>query len=635
MNCESTALINSTPNNNDAPPVLILLITWKVLTLLKLAIEFTHVIYLNKCVIQQLQLIFHSSRRLPFLIKMEISHKKKQKQHAHPSQPRPKNKSVTHPFNIFKFVKDNTVWVSLLAVLFVACILKYFEDVHSSNSGFVDFGEDIYTLFGIPKNAIEADIKSRYRELSKKWHPDKNKDCPDCSDKFMKLKEAYKILLNPKLRKIYDRTNGLTVNIITSQTTDITAANYNTLVNGSDKVWMIQVFSDDWESCKSFSRHWEEAADTFSKFAEFGRINALLDPKVLRKLPIKVQIFPAVLMLFPDGGFNLFPQSSLTSSKQFYKYFRNVYPHSLNTYESYKSFKEKHDFKTPTLMIYSTAKPSIAAKYASLKYKYQMNIAYVNANTPFVENEHVKKDFSNTGEGALGLIRAWIEAMSDPTKNTALVLFDENGKITSLNVQPQDSLNKIMNNIQLMSQVAHEPMELVLETLDNVCMSTSSSDKFCVIVGSRYPKEKLEYSNILKRLLKYDTYANIDHIYKGQEESESASAIVQFAKTSPKNTTSGMRKLLCPHDECLLVLDYKRQKFCRIHHENKRVEFACEVDKEQKDYAWISDLVEGAFDTLQWHDFPAICKDKGFKSKCLASCKNWFSSYWNRVVMFW
>ena len=58
---------------------------------------------------------------------------------------------------------------------------------------------------GVPKNAAEKDIKSAYRKLARKWHPDANPNNPkEAEEKFKEISEAYEVLGDPEKRKKYD-----------------------------------------------------------------------------------------------------------------------------------------------------------------------------------------------------------------------------------------------------------------------------------------------------------------------------------------------------------------------------------------------------------------------------------------------
>ena len=65
--------------------------------------------------------------------------------------------------------------------------------------------KDYYSVLGVEKNASDDEIKSAYRRLAKKYHPDLNKDNPQAAEKFKEVNEAYEVLGDKQKRSNYDQ----------------------------------------------------------------------------------------------------------------------------------------------------------------------------------------------------------------------------------------------------------------------------------------------------------------------------------------------------------------------------------------------------------------------------------------------
>ncbi|KAK2960920.1 putative Chaperone protein DnaJ [Blattamonas nauphoetae] len=63
----------------------------------------------------------------------------------------------------------------------------------------------LYDILNVSPNATPEEIKRGYKKAALKWHPDKNPDNPDASEKFKEVGMAYEILNDEKKRSIYDK----------------------------------------------------------------------------------------------------------------------------------------------------------------------------------------------------------------------------------------------------------------------------------------------------------------------------------------------------------------------------------------------------------------------------------------------
>ena len=64
--------------------------------------------------------------------------------------------------------------------------------------------KDYYEVLGVSKTATEAEIKSAFRKLAKKYHPDVSKE-ENAAEKFKEAQEAYAVLSDENKRRKYDQ----------------------------------------------------------------------------------------------------------------------------------------------------------------------------------------------------------------------------------------------------------------------------------------------------------------------------------------------------------------------------------------------------------------------------------------------
>lgn len=85
-----------------------------------------------------------------------------------------------------------TAWA--LAVVAVACLV-----------GPVVAGRDYYDLLGVPRDAPDSIIKKAYRQMARRYHPDKHPGDKRMEDKFKDISKAYEVLSDKNKRAVYDQ----------------------------------------------------------------------------------------------------------------------------------------------------------------------------------------------------------------------------------------------------------------------------------------------------------------------------------------------------------------------------------------------------------------------------------------------
>lgn len=69
----------------------------------------------------------------------------------------------------------------------------------------MDYKKDLYKALGVSETASQEEIRKAFRDLSKKYHPDKNKGDKTAEERFKQISQAYEVLKDKKKREQYDQ----------------------------------------------------------------------------------------------------------------------------------------------------------------------------------------------------------------------------------------------------------------------------------------------------------------------------------------------------------------------------------------------------------------------------------------------
>ncbi len=111
--------------------------------------------------------------------------------------------------------------------------------------------KDYYKILDIPEFSTQEEIKSAYRKLARKWHPDIAGNCSDVISKFKEINEAYEVLSNIVRKEEYDRARKFYNYNSSRKNAKKNTTNPNTEKEPTDN-------KHKEKSKKSFSFDWEE-----------------------------------------------------------------------------------------------------------------------------------------------------------------------------------------------------------------------------------------------------------------------------------------------------------------------------------------------------------------------------------------
>ncbi|KAJ9447728.1 Chaperone protein DnaJ, partial [Diplonema papillatum] len=150
-------------------------------------------------------------------------------------------------------------------------------------SAFVSFGHaerELYSVLGLPRGSDVKAVKSAYKKLAMKLHPDHNPE-PEAKERFQEVQQAYNVLSDDAKKENYDRFGSASgprpssfyfQEPIKSSTVRLGKFNWADEVR-DDTIWVVWYYIDDLNQCRNFASSYDGLADSFKGIARFGRVN--------------------------------------------------------------------------------------------------------------------------------------------------------------------------------------------------------------------------------------------------------------------------------------------------------------------------------------------------------------------------
>ncbi|EUD67064.1 hypothetical protein C922_02648 [Plasmodium inui San Antonio 1] len=529
-----------------------------------------------------------------------------------------------------KFLTDNIILIGIILSFMTLITFKYMEEKYSLET-YLEDGDsfDYYEVLKCKRGDSISKIKKNYRDLSKMYHPDSNKDCKDCDKKFREITQAYKTLSDPRLKKAYDHSKGKVLKLIESNSINLTTRNFNDVVENSNDYWIIQIYSDTDNLSLNFSKIWEEAFDMYHEYISFGRINILTDKKLVKsKVPFNVKIFPTIFILAPDGTYELYSNIFNATSKDFQSYIVNNYPsliynvHDFN--KAYSSLMKRNDpvskigsshidKNNKVLLLSNKNKLSLQVKHITFKFSNIYTTYAIRYNQiDHLTNEALKKEIID----ALKVLSVKKNDYIKENENIDYFLLVNNKaqvkiirRISSTNIKNvyKDALKKNL-------------VEINATNVDSVCSTVGSRHTYCYVTII----DKLNNEDTLNSLKKIYQHVNTSYASftskLGSDEIDSHMFIqpVYLLKSNMTKNFLNFVKDKSVNTYESFFLDYSSNTFATVN----EIKNLSNYSQKKEDVSFLSNIYKD-IEILTFQKIPKYCLPMGVN--CLYNPKKTFS----------
>ncbi|SPJ09957.1 DnaJ protein, putative [Plasmodium sp. DRC-Itaito] len=523
--------------------------------------------------------------------------------------------------NKLRYILDNIIIISIILSFVILISFKYLEEKYSIESYFEEGDSfDYYEILKCKRGDSIQKIKKNYRDLSKQYHPDSNKNCNDCDKKFQEITKAYKTLSDSRLKKAYDNSKGKVLKLIESNSINLNMKNYVDLVENSNDYWIIQIYSDTDSLCLSFSNIWEESFDKYHEYISFGRINISTDKKLIKqKVPFNVKIYPTIFILSPDGTYQLYSNIFNATSKDFQNFITSNYPNNIYDLKMlndalYKmsalNIKKSGYIDKNHHVILLTNKKKLSLQAKQITYKFNniyktYSIKYNEIDN--ISNESIKKSIIDS----LKVLSIKKDEYLKENQNIDYFILVNNNQVKIIRRISPTNIKNVYNDA-----LKKNIVEINSINVDSVCSTIGSRKTYCYVIFVDNIDDEKNVNYMRK------TYQNINSSYNkfvsknGSEETEEQ-LFIQPVYVLKKNLTKKFNKFI--NDKTInkydtFLLDYSSNTFSSIN----EIKNLSNYSQNKEDLSFLHNIYKD-IEILSFQKIPKYCLP--FNINCLFNIK--------------